>query len=118
MFTLNKVGRGEALGAFRGNLSAWPKGLFIPIEHKTTLRGLFNWLVVFTLYTVSLLILPLLCMFGYSTYAYSFFTKRDTEKLKQYKSDLQKVYSELSHIEDQVEYKKRLKEEIIKIKPF
>lgn len=118
MFILNKVSRAEAWGAFRGNLTAWPKGFFIPLEHKTTLRGLFNWLVVIILHTVSLLILPLLCLFGYSTYAYTFFTKSDAEKLKQYKSDLQKVYSALSHIEDQAEYKKRLKEEITKIKPF
>ncbi len=118
MFTLNKVNRGEAWAAFKGNFSAWPKGLVIPLEHKTTTRGLLSWLVVFTLYTVSLLILPLLCLFGYSTYAYSFFTKSDAEKLKQYKSDLKRVYSELSNIEDQVEYKKRLKEEITKIKPF
>ena len=118
MFTLNKVNRAEAWGAFRGNLSAWPKGLCIPLEHKATPHGVFNWLVVFTLYSVSLIMLPLLCVFGYSTYAYSFFTKSDAEKLKQYKSDLQALYSELSGIEDPAEYKRKLKEEITKIKPF
>ena len=118
MFKLKKVGRAEAWGAFRGNLSAWPKGLFIPLESKTTLSGLLNWFIVFSLHTISLFLLPLLYLFGYSTHAYSFFTKSDSEKLKQYKDDLQRVYSELSHIDDQLEYKVRLKEEIAKIKPY
>lgn len=118
MFKPTKVNRSEAWGFFRGNLSAWPKGLMIPVESKTTLAGLFKWLLVFPLHTVSLLLLPILWLFGYSTYAYAFFTKDDAEKLKDYRMNLQKVYEDLSDIEDQDEFKRRLKEEIAKIKPY
>lgn len=118
MFKPTKIGRGEAWGIFRGNLSAWPKGLMIPVESKTTLAGLLKWLLVFPLHTLSLLLLPFLWVLGYSTHAYAFFTKADAEKLKDYRSNLKKVYQDLSGIEDQDEYKRRLKEEIAKIKPF
>ena len=118
MFKLSKLNRAEAWGSFRANFSAWPKGLMIPFESKVTLVGFLNWCVVFSLHTLSLLLLPILCLFGYSTRAYSFFTKADAEKLKDYRHDLQKVYEALSYIEDQEEYKKRLKEEIAKIKPY
>ncbi len=118
MFKPTKVARGEAWGFFRGNLSAWPKGLMIPVESKTTFSGLFKWLLVFPLHTLSLLMLLPLWIFGYSTYAYSFFTKADGEKLEDYRSSLKKVYEDLSDIEDQYEFKKRLKEEIAKIKPY
>ncbi|WP_250657139.1 hypothetical protein [Alkalimarinus coralli] len=118
MFKPVKLSRAEAWGCFRGNLSAWPKGLLIPVESKTTLAGLLKWLVVFPLHTLSLLLLPLLCVFGYSMYAYAFFTKDDASKLKDYRYNLQKIYEALSDIEDQDEYKRRLKEEIAKIKPY
>ena len=118
MFKPTKLNRGEAWGYFRSNLSAWPKGLMIPVESKVTLPGLLKWVVVFTLHTLSLLLLLPLWIFGYSTYAYSFFTKADASKLEDYRSNLKKVYEDLSGIEDQDEFKKRLKEEIVKIKPY
>ena len=118
MFKPTKVPRAEAWSIFRGNLSAWPKGLLIPVESKTTLAGLLKWLLVFPLHTLSLLLLPLLWIAGYSTYAYAFFTKADADKLKDYRANLRKVYEDLGDIEDQDEFKKRLKEEIAKIKPY
>lgn len=118
MFKPTKVDRGEAWGYFRSNLSAWPKGLMIPVESKTTISGLLKWMVVFSLHTLSLLLLLPFWIFGYSTYAYSFFTKADAAKLEDYRSSLKNVYEDLSEIEDQEEYKRRLKEEIAKIKPF
>ncbi|MCP5160808.1 MAG: hypothetical protein H6999_08125 [Hahellaceae bacterium] len=118
MFRPSKVGRATAWGIFSQNLSAWPKGLVIPFEFQVTRSGLRNWFIVFSLHTLSLLLLPLLCLFGYSTRAYAFFTKEDDIKLQRYRIELQQVYAKLSHIEDQDEYQSRLKEEIAKIKPF
>ncbi len=118
MFTPRKVGWANAWGAFRSNLAAWPKGLVIPFEYQITLKGAFNWLIVFSAHTLTMLILPLLCVFGYSMRAYSIFTKDDTVKLKHYRDELKQVYEALSYIDDQEEYKKRLKEEIAKIKPY
>ena len=118
MFKLSKLNRAEAWGSFRANVSAWPKGLMIPFESRVTRAGFINWLIVFSLHTLSLMLLPVLCVLGYSTHAYSFFTKADAEKLKDYRVSLQKVYASLNHIKDPEEYKKRLKEEVAKINPY
>lgn len=118
MFKPVKLKRSEAWMNFRSNLSAWPNALKIPFQSKVTLKGFLCWMLVLVCHTVSLLLLPLLCCFGYSTHAYSFFTRSDTEKLKQYKQDLKRIYAELSGIEDKDEYQSRLKEEIAKVKPF
>lgn len=118
MFKPVKLNRPEAWANFRSNLRAWTKGLNIPFKTKVTPRGLFNWLIVFLCHSLSLIILPILCCFGYSTYAYSFFTQSDEEKLKQYKLELKRIYAELSHIQDKDEYQARLKDEISKVKPF
>lgn len=118
MFRPAKVGRANAWASFRSNLSAWPKGLMIPFESKNTISGFFSWAILFLLHTLSLLMLPLFCAFGYSTRAYSLFTKDDAAKLKDYRYNLQQLYEKLSDIDDQEEYKKRLKEEIAKIKPY
>ncbi|MCP5207337.1 MAG: hypothetical protein H7A01_09070 [Hahellaceae bacterium] len=119
MFKPAKVGQAEAWGTFRNNLAAWPKGLIIPFEAtKRTLRGLVNWLIVFTLHSFSLLMLPLLSLFGYSMKAYTLFTREDQEKMEQYREDLRLVYKKLADISDQEEYQRKLSEEIAKIKPY
>lgn len=118
MFRPVKLSRSEAWSNFRANLSAWKNGLIIPFETKTTFIGFLSWLVVFVSFSLSLALLPILCCFGYSTYAYSFFTRSDREKLKIYKQDLRRIYAELRSIEDKDEYQLRLKEEIAKVKPF
>jgi hypothetical protein len=118
MFKPVKIQRAEAWMYFRSNLSAWPKALTIPFHNKITCKGFINWLLVLVCHSFSLFLLPLLCCFGYSTYAYAFFTRSDAEKMKQYKQDLKRIYAELSVIDDKDEYKARLKEEISKVKPF
>lgn len=118
MFKPVKLNRSEAWGNFRANLRAWFKGLKIPFQHKATFKGLISWLCVFLCYSLSLVLLPVLCCFGYSTYAYSFFTQSDAEKMKRYKQDLKRIYADLSVIEDKDEYQSRLREEIAKVKPF
>ncbi len=118
MFKPVKLNRSEAWGNFRANLRAWSKGLKIPFETDITILGFLSWLCVFFCYSLSLILLPILCCFGYSTHAYSFFTRSDAEKLKIYKQDLKKIYADLSSIEDKDEYQARLKEEIAKVKPF
>ena len=118
MFKPVKLDRSEAWGNFRANLSSWSNGLKIPFENRVSIKGLLSWFCVFVCYSLSLILLPILCCFGYSTYAYSFFTRSDTEKLKTYKQDLKRIYAELSSIKDKDEYQARLKEEIAKVKPF
>ena len=118
MFKPVRLKRAEAWSNFRANLKAWPNALKIPFQNKVTLNGCFSWLLLLFCHTFSLMLLPLFCCFGYSTQAYAFFTQADAEKMKQYKHDLKKVYSELSDIKDAAEYQLRLKEEIKKIKPF
>jgi hypothetical protein len=118
MFRPKKLNRAEAWGNFRANLRAWPNALTLPFRYRVTLKGMFSWIAVFICFNLSLLLLPLLCCFGYSTHAYAFFTRSDADKLKQYKQDLQRIYMELSTIEDKDEYQRRLKEEIARIKPF
>ena len=118
MFRPVKLNRSEAWGNFRANLGAWSNALKIPVQYKITVKGLFSWLCVFVCFNLSLMLLPLLCCFGYSTHAYAFFTQSDAEKLKQYKQDLKRIYAELSSIEDKDEYQRRLKEEIARVKPF
>jgi hypothetical protein len=118
MFRPVKLKRSEAWGNFRANLSAWSNSLKIPFETKVTAKGFLNWLLVFSCHSLSLVLLPVFCCFGYSTYAYSFFTHSDSEKLILYKQDLKRIYSELSSIEDKEEYLIRLKEEVAKVKPF
>tara|TARA_R110001592_G_scaffold181747_1_gene424612 strand:- start:34652 stop:35053 length:402 start_codon:yes stop_codon:yes gene_type:complete len=118
MFKPVKLKRSEAWANFRSNLNAWSNGLKIPFETKITPKGFLSWLLVFTCHTVSLVLLPIFCCFGYSTYAYSFFTQSDSEKLLHYKQNLQRIYAELSSIEDKEEYLLRLKEEVARIKPF
>lgn len=118
MFRPVKLNRAEAWGNFRANLRAWPNALKLPLQYKTTLKGLLSWICVFSCFNLSLLLLPVLCCFGYSTKAYAFFTRSDAEKLKKYKQDLQRIYAELSPIEDKDEYQRRLKEEIAKVNPF
>lgn len=118
MFKPVKLNRAEAWANFTANLKSWQNGLKIPFENKLTFKGLLNWIIVFLSYSLSLCLLPILCCFGYSTYAYSFFTRSDADKLKTYKQDLQRIYAELSTIEDKDEYQARLKEQIAKVKPF
>jgi len=118
MFKPVKLKRSEAWMCFRSNLRAWPNALKIPFQEKVTFKGVINWMVVLVCHSVSLLLLPLLLCFGYSTYAYSFFTRSDAEKMSQYKQDLKRIYAELSVIEDKDEYQIRLKEEIARVKPF
>ena len=118
MFKLVKLNRPEAWMVFRSNLSAWPNALKIPFQEKISFKGFIGWLLVLVCHSLSLLLLPLLCCFGYSIYAYSFFTQTDAEKMKKYKLDLKRIYAELSVIKDKDEYQSRLKEEISKVKPF
>lgn len=119
MFTPAKVGKGEAWITFRNNLGAWPKGLTIPFEvAENTLKGLFSWVVIFFLHSVSLILLPVLSLFGYSMKAYTIFTTEDQSKMDQYREDLRQVYQKLADISDQEEYQRKLKEEIAKIKPY
>lgn len=118
MYSPVKLERGEAWATFRANLRAWPNAWLIPFKHKVTLIGLFNWLLILIAHTLSLFLLPLLCVFGYSTKAYAFFTQADNARLHQYKHDLKQIYAKLSGIKDIDEYRYRLKEEISKIKPF
>lgn len=118
MFRPVKLNRAEAWGNFRANLGAWSNGLKIPFEYKPSVKGLISWVCVFTCFSISLILLPVLCCFGYSTHAYAFFTRSDAEKLKRYKEDLKRIYAELSSIQDKDEYQRRLKEEIARVKPF
>ena len=118
MFRPKQLNRAEAWSNFRANLRAWPNALKIPVSYKITLKGLLSWLCVFVCFNLSLLLLPLLWCFGYSTHAYAFFTRSDAEKLKRYKEDLKRIYAELSSIEDKDEYQRRLKQEIARVKPF
>ena len=118
MFKPVQLKRSEAWMNFRSNLNAWPNVLKIPFEEKLSFKGFINWLLVLVCHSLSLLLLPVLCCFGYSTYAYAFFTRSDAEKMEKYKQDLKRIYSELSVIEDKDEYQIRLKEEIVKVKPF
>ncbi len=118
MFRPVRLDRAEAWANFRANLKAWSNGLKIPFETKFTFKGFVNWLLVFFCHTLSLVLLPLLCCFGYSTYAYAFFTQSDSEKLMHYKQNLKRIYAELNSIEDKEEYLLRLKEEVTRIKPF
>ncbi len=118
MFRPKRLNRAEAWGNFRANLRAWPNALKIPFQYRITMKGLLNWVVVFFCFNLSLLLLPLLCCFGYSTKAYAFFTRSDADKLKRYKDDLKRIYAELSSIEDKDEYQRRLKAEIARVKPF
>ena len=118
MFTPCKVGQKKAWEALRKNYSVWSNALLLPLNTKVTIPGLAKWLVVLTLHSISLLLLPLLLLFGISMKAYTIFLSEDVQKMTQYKADLQRIYAELSHIEDQDEYKTRLQEEIQKVKPF
>tara|TARA_R110001592_G_scaffold356571_1_gene658753 strand:- start:5487 stop:5888 length:402 start_codon:yes stop_codon:yes gene_type:complete len=118
MFKPVKLNRTEAWLNFRANLNAWPNALKIPFQGRVTFNGFYNWLLVLVCHWISLLLLPLLCCFGYSMHAYSFYTQSDAEKMKQYEQDLKRIYAELSVIEDKDEYQIRLKEEIAKVKPF
>ena len=118
MFTPLKVGRNEAWAAFRNNLSALPNGLRIPFHNRATLRGTFSWLVVLGLHLLSLPLLPLISLFGYSMKAYCFFTRENADQMARYREDLKKTYAKLSAIEDSEEYMRRLKEEIDKVKPY
>ena len=118
MFKPVKLKRSEAWMSFRANLSAWPNAIKIPFQGGLSIKGFISWLLVLVCHTISLLLLPLLFCFGYSTYAYAFFTRSDAEKMNKYKQDLKRIYSELSVIKDKDEYQRRLKEEIVKVKPF
>jgi len=118
MFTLSKVGQAKAWEALRKNYSAWSNALAIPFSTKVTPLGLLKWLIVLVLHTLSLLTLPFLFIVGLSMKSYTIFLNEDAAKMQQYKADLQRLYAELGHIKDKDEYQKRLKEEIIKIKPF
>lgn len=118
MFKPVKLKRSEAWLNFRSNLRAWPNALKIPFQKKVSIKGFLSWLLVLIFHSISLCLLPVLCCFGYSTYAYSFFTQSDNEKMLKYKQDLKRIYAELSVIEDKDEYQIRLKEEIAKVKPF
>ena len=118
MFTPSRVGHKKALEALRKNYSVWTNALTLPLNSKVSLPGLFKWLLVLTLHSISLLLLPFALVFGYSMKAYTIFMSEDVKKMQQYKADLQKIYHDLKDIEDQEEYKKRLKEEIARVKPF
>mgnify|MGYP000088384154 CR=1 FL=1 len=118
MYTLSKVGYAKSWEAMRKNYAAWGKALSLPLKHKPTACGLLKWLIVLILHTLSLLTLPLLFIVGWSMKSYTIFLNEDADKMTQYKADLQRIYSELAHIEDKDEYQKCLKEEIAKVKPF
>lgn len=118
MFTLVMVGHKKAWEALRKNYSTWRNALMLPLTTKNTILGLFKWFIVLNLHTISLLILPFILIFGGSMKAYTLFLSDDVKKMQQYKLDLQGVYADLKDIEDQEEYKRRLKEEIARIKPF
>jgi len=118
MFTLSKVGQAKAWEAMRKNYSAWSNALTLPLSTKVTAPGLLKWLIVLILHTLSLATLPFLFIVGLSMKSYTLFLNEDAKKMQQYKADLQRIYAELSHIKDQEEYQKRLKEEIAKVKPF
>mgnify|MGYP000615506479 FL=1 len=118
MFTLSKVGQAKAWEAMRKNYSAWSNALTLPLSTKVTAEGLLKWLIVLILHTLSLATLPFLFIVGLSMKSYTLFLNEDANKMQQYKADLQRIYAELSHIKNQEEYQKRLKEEIAKVKPF
>jgi len=118
MFTLSKVGQAKAWEAMRKHYSTWSNALTLPLKTQVTALGLLKWLVVFLLHTLSLLTLPFLFIGGWSMKSYTIFLNEDAKKMTQYKADLQRIYAELSHINDKDEYQKRLKEEIAKVKPF
>lgn len=118
MLTPKYVGRKDAWLVFRSNLSAWTLGLKIPMETQRTLKGVFSWLLVFGLHSITLIFLPFMWLFGYSLKAYTLFTRADEEKLPEYRRQLEEIYSRLSEIEDREEYLRRLEEEVAKIKPY
>jgi hypothetical protein len=118
MFTPSWVGHKKAMEALRKNYSVWINALTLPLNTKVTFLGLLKWLLVLTLHSISLLLLPFIFIFGCSMKAYTIFLSDDVKRMQQYKADLQKIYHDLQDIEDQDEYKKRLKEEIAKVKPF
>lgn len=118
MFTPSWVGHKKALEALRKNYSVWTNALTLPFYNRNSVSGLLKWLVVLTLHSISLLSLPFILVLGFSMKAYTIFLSDDVKKMKQYKQDLQTIYAKLKDIEDQDEYKRRLKEEIAKVKPF
>lgn len=118
MFTPAWVGHKKALEALRKNYSVWINAFTLPLNTKVTLLGLMKWLLVLLLHSLSLLLLPGLWLFGFSMKAYTLFLSEDVKKMTQYKADLQNIYAALQEIEDPEEYKRRMEEEIAKIKPF
>ena len=118
MFIPSRVGYKKSWEALRKNYSTWRNALMLPLTTKVTALGLLKWLIVLSLHSISLLTLPFALLFGCSMKAYTLFLSDDVKKMQQYKLDLQGIYAELKGIEDQDEYKRRLKEEIAKVKPF
>lgn len=119
LFQPRRVGMATAWRSFRANLSAWPRGLAIPFTAaRRTLRGTLSWLLFMPLHTLSLMLLPLLVPLGLSFRAYSYFTPAEAAQLQDYRAALQTARARLRHIEDPEEYKRRLSEEIKRIKPY
>ena len=118
MYTPHIVGFKKSYEALRANYSAWKNAVSLPLRTKSTVLGLVKWLLVFTLHSLSLLLLLPLLFIGVSMKAYTLFLSDDQEKMAQYKADLNKIYSDLEHIKDPLEYKTRLAEEIAKVKPY
>lgn len=119
MFRPVRVSRPEAWRAFRANLGGWRKGLLIPwTAPRITLAGTANWLIVMLANTLSLVLLPVLAVFGLSMKAYQVFRADDQARLLQYRQDLKAVYERLKSVDDPDEYRRRLEEEIARIKPF
>lgn len=118
MYTPRRVGFKKSYEALRSNYAAWKNAASLPFRTNSKLSGVLKWFFVLVLHSISLILLLPLLLVGVSMKAYTLFLSDDQDKMAQYKADLQKIYSELEHIKDPVEYKTRLAEEIAKVKPY
>lgn len=118
MYIPHYVGHQLAYEAMRMHFAAWKNAATLPLRSPPTLAGLIKWLIVLILHSLSLMFLPPLLILGVSMKAYTVFLSDKKQKMSQYQSDLKRIYAELADVEDPIEYQKRLKEEIAKVKPF
>jgi hypothetical protein len=116
MFTPKKIGRAEAWQRFKNNLRALPKAAALPLNFPFKSQTFVNWMLVFTLHIVSLGLLPLLFLFGYSMKSYVLVSSKESKDIDDYRVALKAIYQKHKHIDDIEEYKRLVSEDIALLK--
>lgn len=116
MLTPKAIGRAEAWQRFKKNLQALPKAAILPLGFPFKWQTFFNWMLVFAVHIISLCLLPLLCLFGYSLKSYALVSSAESKEIEVYRSALKEIYKKHQHIDDVEMYKKLVSEDIAQLK--